>query len=151
MSATGDENRMNSAEVKTYFEIASYCVGIVGLVAAVWTYRQNRSLERSRWASSLYEKFYESVEHKGVRRDLDDSPDSQAVINLVDREPSEFTDYLNFFEHVAYLVKCGQIKRADADAYFNYYFSCLRRHKSVVKYIQDGSKGFETLKKFLRL
>lgn len=141
---------------KTIFEIGFYSVGIVGGIMAIiggWlavrTYRENQSLERSRWASSLYEKFYEKTEHKGVRRVLDCSSDSQEVAELVGRESPEFTDYLNFFEHVAYLVKCEQIKREDAEAYFNYYFSCLKRHAAVMQYVQNESNGYEMLKEFL--
>jgi hypothetical protein len=136
-------------QTKTFLEALFYVVAAISSGFAVWTYVKNQSLERSRWASSLYESFYESVEHKGIRRELDCSADSQNVATLVEREPPEFTDYLNFFEHVAYLVKCEQIKREDAEAYFDYYFKCLQRHPSVLRYIENESNGYEELRRYL--
>jgi hypothetical protein len=137
-------------DVKTIVEIVFYMVAIVGGLLAVRTYRQNQSLERSRWASSLYEKFYEKFDLKGVRRILDCSANAKEVEDFVKGEPPELTDYLNFFEHVAYLVRQNQVRRSDAEAYFDYYFSCLKRHPSVLRYVQDKSNGYEYLAEFLK-
>jgi predicted negative regulator of RcsB-dependent stress response len=140
MNGTMDPN-----EIKPWVEIVLYLVTIIGGPFAIWTYWKNQSLERSRWASSLYEKFYEEIDHKGIRRELDCSAGSEEVAKLVDREPPEFTDYLNFFEHVAYLIKCKQIKRADAEAYFGYYLACLKQHPAVLTYVRNKAKGYEYL------
>jgi hypothetical protein len=139
----------NLETAKTITEIAFYVVATGSAFLAIRTYQENQSLERSRWASSLYEKFYEEADLKGVRRDLDSSPDSPDVLELVQEESPDFPDYLNFFEHVAYLVKCKQIKSADANAYFAYYFECLKRHPAVWSYVRNESNGYEMLAEYL--
>src|SRR4051794_24103095 len=103
---------MTLNDVKTIVEIAFYLVSIFGVLGALCPYWSNQKLERSRWASSLYDKFYEKVDLKGARRKLDCEADSSEVAEFVERESAEFTDYLNFFEHVAYLVNCKQISKA---------------------------------------
>ncbi len=57
---------------------------------------------------------------------------------------------MNLFEHVTYLVKCRQIERADVEAYFDYYLACLKRHRSVLDYVQNKSNGYEVLAEFLK-
>jgi hypothetical protein len=84
-----------------------------------------------------------------MRRKLDCAANDSEVDRLVAQADLDFTDYLNFFEHVAYLVKRKQIEREDAEAYFDYYLSCLKRHPAVLTYIRDKSNGFERLAEFL--
>jgi hypothetical protein len=141
---------MTTDELKTWSEIAVNIATIVGIYLAIRTYRENQAIERSKWASALYEKFYEKSDLKGMRRTLDCSADNDDVASLVDREPPEFTDYLNFFEHVTYLVECNRLTRADALAYFSYYLACLTRHKSVLAYIEDKRNDYQSLARFLR-
>jgi hypothetical protein len=140
---------MTLDQIKNLVEIAFYLISIVGVIVALQTYRANRHLAQTKWESALYDKFFERPDLKGIRQALDCESDNAEVAELVNRERADFTDYLNFFEHVAYLVKRGQITRADADAYFQYYFSCLRRHGSVRDYVRNKAHGFENLADWL--
>jgi hypothetical protein len=135
--------------LKTICEIGFYLATTFGALWAVWTYRENQLLERSKWAASLYKQFFLKTGLLSMRRKLDRLPDSSEVAELVAKEDDVFTDYLNFFEHVAYLVKRKQINREDAEAYFDYYLSCLKQHPAVLAYIRDKSKGFGQLAEFL--
>jgi hypothetical protein len=71
----------------------------------VRTYYRKVGLERATWLSSLYSKFSEAPDLKRIRKVLDDnSADAPEVEELVRSEDSDLTDYLNFFEFMAYLT-----------------------------------------------
>ena|SRR5882672_3825024 len=139
---------MSLDSVKTVFETGYYIVAICAAIAAVIVYYQNRRLEQSRWASTFYEKFYESQKYTNMRVLLDSS-DSQKIERLVDEEPVEFNDYLNFFEHVAIFAESGQLTHRDVEASFAYYLNCLEKQPSVRAYIDNEEKGYEKLRAYL--
>ena len=64
-------------------------------VAAIWavkTYRRNSVIERARWMSSLYSKFYEQPDLKGIRETLDsDLPTSREIQKMVEEQDAKFT------------------------------------------------------------
>jgi hypothetical protein len=128
----------------------SCAVAAVSVFVAVLTYRKNSALERARWLSSLYSKFYEALDLKRVRQTLDDSsPNSPQVRELIQQEDAGFTDYLNFFEFMAYLEVCGQLSRTDVAALFDYYLRVLSRHEDVREYVENDRNGYAYLKKLL--
>lgn len=124
-------------------------VGTVAAIGALLVYRNNSKRERARWAEGLYTRFYEKPELKKVRDQLDCVAGDAGVASLVSEESSALTDYLNFFEFVAYLQSSKQLSRTDVHALFGYYLDCLRRHKDVVGYIRNKEKGFEYLSKII--
>lgn len=140
---------MSSESAKAIIQVASSIAGIVAVFWALWVYRSNSRRERARWAEALYARFYERAELKGVRDKLDCAPGDAAVANLVTEEPAALTDYLNFFEFVAYLQSSKQLSKANVQALFSYYLECLRQHKEVAAYVQSQEKGFEYLRKIL--
>jgi hypothetical protein len=135
---------------KNIAQLASYAVGIVATVLAVWTYRSNSRRERAKWAVQLYEKFYETELYKEMRDQLDCAPESEEVGKIVKAESFAFTDFLGFFELVAVLVDNKQLSKKDVLDLFDYYLGCLRRHSAVAVYIDDPAHGFEHLSRFLR-
>lgn len=102
---------------------------------AAYVYRRNSALERAKWAANLYEKFYEAPNLKPLREGLDCFIDSDSVNEIVIREEPAFTDYLNFFEFIAFLRTSKQLKDAEIEALFGYYLDCLSRHDRVKQYI----------------
>jgi hypothetical protein len=139
---------LNIESWRTGLQLLSYGVAIVTTIAAVDTYRANSRRERAKWAVQLYEKFYESDRYKVVR-DKVDSADEPAVKDLVNQEGAEFTDYLNFFELVAYLLATRQLSSSDVMTLFHYYLRSLKRHRSVMNYLNQREKGFERLSTLL--
>jgi len=139
---------MSLDSVKTVFEIGYYIVAICAAIAAVIVYYQNRRLEQSRWASTFYEKFYEGQKYTNVRVLLDSS-DSQNVEKLAEEESVEFSDYLNFFEHIAIFAESGQLTSHDVEASFAYYLNCLEKQPKVRAYIENEEKGYEKLRAYL--
>ena len=119
-------------------------------IGAVCTCRRNSSLERARWMSSLYSKFYEQQDLKGMRETLDSElPTSTEIQKLVEEQDATFTDYLNFFEFMAYLKECRQLSKADIRALFHYYLRAMWTHEAVRKYVLDDRNGYDYLKKLL--
>jgi hypothetical protein len=140
---------MSFESARAVIQVGSSVAGIVAAFWALVVYRNNSRRERARWAESLYARFYERAELKLTRDKLDCAAGDPAVAKLVTEEASELTDYLNFFEFVAYLESSNQLAEADVQALFSYYLECLRKHKEVAAYIQNREKGFEYLRKIL--
>ncbi len=70
---------------------------------------------------------------------------------IVIREEADFTDYLNFFEFIAFLKTSKQLKSSEIEALFGYYLDCLNRHDRVRQYISNPANGYEGLSKLLAL
>ncbi|HXZ40503.1 MAG TPA: hypothetical protein VEG68_07155 [Terriglobales bacterium] len=130
-------------------QIISYIVGAVAAFSAMWVYRSNSRRERARWAERLYSRYYEKKNLKSVRDLLDSTPDDPKVVEFVREDSSAWTDYLNFFEFVAYLQDSKQLSKEDVWALLGYYFECLKRHRCSSDYIRDRKRGFDYLRKLL--
>ena len=131
-------------------ERISSLLAAAGVLGAVRIYYRKVALERATWLSSLYSKFYEAPDLKRIRKVLDDNPpDSPQVEELVRNEDPDLTDYLNFFEFMAYLEARSQLNRRDVVALFDYYLRLLSKHKDVRRYVLDDRNGYGYLKKLL--
>jgi hypothetical protein len=67
------------------------------------------------------------------------------------KQEARFTDYLNFFEYVAFLEGSRQLRVDDVRTLFGYYLGCLGRHSRVRNYIHDPANGYEELRKLMAL
>lgn len=117
---------------KELAQILYYLGAGVAAVGAFLVYRHNSRLERPRWATMLFDKFYETEKYKEIRSTLDTYADTEAVEELVLREEDKFTDYLNFFEYVAFLKACKQLRRREVEALLGYFLECIARHERPV-------------------
>ncbi len=138
------------ASWKDAAQTVSYVGALIAAGLAWWTYHTNSQRERAKWAVQLYEKFYEEKSYRDMRDALDCDAASPDIEKLVHEEKPEFTDYLNFFELVCFLGKTNQISESDVLTLFEYYLRCLKRHPSVIRYINKPDHGFEQLREFLR-
>jgi hypothetical protein len=71
------------------------------------------------------------------------------VEQLVAKEGPQFTDYLNFFEFIAFLRTTEQLGDSEVEYLFGYYLNCLNRHADVRKYILNLENGYEGLAKLI--
>ncbi len=141
---------MLAEQWKPLVEALSYVGGAVAGLGAWRVYRQNSQLERAKWITALCEKFFEADALKPVREKLDDEePDSAVITGLIEAQPSNFTDYLNFFEFVAILKHSGQMTDKDVQDLFDYYLRSLKKHNQVTAYVHDKKNGFEHLRRLL--
>lgn len=130
---------------------------------AVKEYKNRVAAEKARWLFELFEKFYENGSYKVVRQQID-YEETEAILNLIRKDEQsgwvptkdekqlfdEFTDYLNFFEMVAYWKSQGQLDQRDIDAMFEYYLERLvevDKDKAIRNYLKK--EGFEYLNKLL--
>ena len=141
---------------KETLEFVSLIAGIFSAIGTVlaagfaaFVYYRNSTFERAKWAASLYEKFYEETNLKQLRDRLDSLKDSDSVNEIVIREDSAFTDYLNFFEFIAFLRSSKQLKDSEIESLFGYYLDCLNRHDRVKQYVSNPENGYEGLAKLL--
>jgi uncharacterized protein YdiU (UPF0061 family) len=134
--------------VEVFYMIAATLSAVGTALAAVFAafvYRRNSALERAKWAAGLYEKFFEAATLKQMRDKLDCLNDTDLVNEIVMREESTFTDYLNFFEFIAFLKMSRQLEDSEIDALFGYYLDCLNRHDRLKQYISSPENGYEGL------
>ncbi len=134
-------------EISNIVAIIAAIGTLVTALVAVSVYLRNSKLERAKWSLSLYEKFYEQSNLKEIRDILDNEPDHERVVSLVLEGSANFTDYLNFFEFMAFLERDKQLKRAEVKALFDYYLKCLNRHPRVLNFVREN--GYEDLQKLL--
>jgi hypothetical protein len=80
-----------------------------------------------------------------MRDRLDRLNDLDSVNEIVIREDPAFTDYLNFFEFIAFLKASKQLKDSEIEAIFGYYLDCLKSHDRVRHYISNPENGYEGL------
>jgi len=73
--------------------------------------------ERARWAESFYARFFDRSELKAIRDKLDCLRGNPGIRRLVGEESTALTDYLNFFEFVAYLRSSKQLSGTDIEAF----------------------------------
>ena len=136
------ETRSRLAELATALSVI--ITAISAWVAAA-NYRRSVKVQRAQLLSSLYTKFYEALDLKAIRAELDEQePDSERIQNMVDDEEQAFTDYLNFFEFM------GEITPKDAAAMFDYYLSVLNKHTRVRDYVNNLEKGYGYLSDLIK-
>lgn len=142
-------------------------IGIFFLLITAWvTYKNyvyHTQLERLKWLQQLFESFYSSDRYKAVRQQID-FDDMKELLSLLQRSDSDpaglrreeriqvdlLTDYLNFFEWIAFLEGKEQLTFDDVDAMFNYYLKRLLQidgDQQLRRYIRDN--GFERLHRLL--
>ncbi len=136
---------------------------LITALVAYKNYTYHTQLERLEWLQQLFESFYNSDRYKSVRQqiDFDDVTILLSLLRRSESEPKElrteervqvdlFTDYLNFFEWIAFLESKEQLNFEDVDAMSNYYLKRLLqvdKDRQLRRYIRD--KGFERLHRLL--
>lgn len=146
-------------------------VGTIGLALAAWIagrlaireYADRTKAEETRWLAELFSRFFQERLYHRIRQkvdydDLDDivvllEKNKQADAQFSQEERDlldEFTDYLNFFEMIAFLSARRKIKAEDVGQIFDYYlkrFSEIKQQEAIMEYLKKD--GFENLRRLL--
>jgi hypothetical protein len=142
-------------------------LGTIGLFTlGLWArqnYRRQVSLEQMKWLQQLYDSFYNSDRYKEMRQaiDFDELEQTMELLRRGDADPhqlslperarvDQFTDYLNFFEWLAYLEEQKQLTFQQLDTMFGYYLTRLLqvdKSRQLRQYIRE--KGYEQLHELL--
>lgn len=105
------------------------------------TYARNVRTRRAEFLVDLHKTFFIEEKYRRVRQILDSDSDDAAAVDarnlLIQDEPEDFIEFLNFFELVAYLEHCGNLSIEDVDALLGYYFKLLIHHTKIRDYIRD--------------
>lgn len=119
--------------------------------AGVFTYWRNALTKRAEFLMSLHKSFFVDPTYKPLKELLDcDTPAGEARLReLVHSESSDFTDFLNFFELIAYLADSGALDPADVEALLGYYLDLLIEKECVFRYIANPHNNFENLGRLL--
>ncbi len=139
------------AWVKVLGPILLAVVPIVTLIFAARTYRLNSRTKVAEFLLKLHQSFFVDATYSKMRQTLDveSTPASELISSLVRQEDVEFTDFLNFFELVAYMNQRGDLQVADVYALFGYYLRILTTNADLRGYIRDKSRSFEHLNALL--
>ncbi len=126
-------------------------IGAVAAAFGLYNYIKNVQTKRAEFIYKLHTDFFVSQTYKEVRSilDSDDESSGEERERYIAEEPEEFTDFLNFFELVAYLQKRGDLSTKDVEALLGYYLSLLSDHKPIRRYIGNQANGFEELNRLL--
>jgi hypothetical protein len=139
--------------------LAAFVAGL----KAVKEYEDRTKAEQTRWVGDLFERFFQGKLYRRVRQKVDyDDLDNVIILLERNKEPNpefsqeerdlldEFTDYLNFFEFIAFLIVKNQMASEDVRQIFDYYLRRLNQIKQqapVMEYLEKD--GFENLHKLL--
>jgi hypothetical protein len=126
-------------------------IATVSAVLALRTFRHGARTKAAEFLSRLHQQFFVEKTYKKIRGILDDDSRSaaDALHRLVTEETADFTDFLNFFELVAYMGHCHTLSRGDVEALLGYYLQILTDKPELRQYIHNKKKGFEYLDELL--
>jgi len=131
--------------------IAILSTGVAALSAA-FTYWRNANTKRAEFLLLLHKAFFVDTTYKPLR-DLLDNPSESDVDKLrshIQEETAELTDFLNFFELIAYFESCRTLRAADVDALLNYYLHLIKVNGPLLTYIGKDQTSFEYLKTLIK-
>ena len=138
-------------------------LGLIAIWAAIQGVREYRTrvrTERMRLLTEFYEKFYENGVFRQIRRSIDfdrteplrrliekDQKDRKAKFSMSESKLFDsFTDFLNFFEMMAYMEHERQVAEDEIEAMFGYYLGRMLEvfgKRFLLSYLT--SAGFEHL------
>ena len=131
-------------------QAVSYCAAALSALFASIAYFRNSSQERARWIFELYQKFYNSDSHIGMRVRIESGNTRFAEDETDEALLRQLDDYLNFFEFVIFLVKHSRLKKAEALDMFQYPLSTIVNDNSLMRYVTRPEYGYEGLTEFLK-
>jgi len=134
-----------------YVQAAAVVVAAISTGFALVTYRKNARTKAAEFLLTLHKAFFVDPTYQTMKTLLDcDGAEEEAKLKVaVDDETGEFTDFLNFFELVAYMDSIETLTRDDTEALLGYYLNRLREKAPVWSYIRKTSHGFEHLRRLL--
>jgi hypothetical protein len=141
---------MSMNQWTVFKDIATLLVGGLAALIAAFSYRRNSRTRRAEFLCQLHRSFFEDETYKSVRKALD-TEEEEAIAAFVVTESEDFTDFLNFFELVAYLQRQNNLSLEDVEALLGYYLALLRERPALRGYIRTRTHGFEELDRLLAI
>ena len=132
---------------------AAIVIALVSAFAALLTYRRNSQTKRAEFLLELHKSFFVDETYKPLRTLMDDSDSlaQQKLQSEIAKESPEFTDFLNFFELIAYFRSSKTLRHRDVQALLGYYLDLMKNDLAISAYIGKKSTTFEHLNALLKL
>lgn len=132
-------------------QAAALLVTAASAAFGLYTYWRSTRTKAAEFLSALHRAFFVEQTYRPVREILDDDSETAAggIAHLVTDQPADFTDFLNFFELVAYMGKCGTLSEGDVEALLGYYLQILTDKPQLRGYVHNKKNNFEHLDKLL--
>lgn len=129
----------------------AFAVGLLSAATAAFSLYRNTRTKAAEFLVSLHRGFFIDPLYQPMKTllDCDGAEEEARLEEAVRSESGEFTDFLNFFELVAYLQEAGTLSAQDVDALLGYYLDKLRTQPAVWAYIRQSTKSFENLRRLL--
>ncbi len=135
--------------------LSSIVAAIAIAVPAILAYRESLRLRRAEWLHRLFQEYYSASTYRPIRQLLDEPVGrarlSQVLSKLGSREsrlsPEEskilydLTDFLSFFEFIAFLRSEGALTLEDCKVLFHYYLQLLSQQRDVVDFMTRYGYG----------
>jgi hypothetical protein len=135
--------------MRSFLPLVTLCISLLGVALPAWlaliAYRNQTRTKTAEFLLALHKSFFVDEFYKTIRDQID-SGSAEAIDALVKEETPAFTDFLNFFELVAYMEKQGTLSNDDIAALLGHYLRILCENASLTAYIADSKNGFEHLK-----
>lgn len=145
-----------SADEEFWLATLSSLVAAVAIaIPAILAYRESLRLRRAEWLHRLFQEYYSASTYRPIRQLLDE-PDgraklSQMLSKLASREsrlsPEEsktlydLTDFLSFFEFIAFLRSERALTLEDCKVLFHYYLQLLAQQQAVLDFMKRYGYG----------
>jgi hypothetical protein len=141
-----------AAKLDIYIKIFMAIVAVSSAVIGLYTFWRSTRTKAAEFLSDLHRAFFVETTYKEVREILDDESESaQAKMAvLVEKEHADFTDFLNFFELVAYMGEVGTLSPKDVEALLGYYLDILNKKSLLHDYVRIEKNSFQHLDMLLR-
>lgn len=142
---------MTSNEVDLCIKAFAAIVGVVSAGFAVRTYERNTRTKAAEFLMSLHKAFFVDGTYQPMKDllDCDGAEEEEKLAKAVAEQSAAFTDFLNFFELVAYLTEIDTLTTDDTEALLGYYLDKLVEAPAVWGYVRRSSTGFENLRRLL--
>ncbi len=104
------------------FKVVAALGGVGSAIAAAFTYHRNARTKEAEFLLELHKSFFIDPNYQPMRGllDCDGAGERTTLKTVVADESPEFTDFLNFFDLVAYLTFKETISLVDLEALLGY-------------------------------
>lgn len=134
---------------------SSLVAAVAIAIPAVLAYRESLRLRRTEWLHKLFQEYYSAATYRPIRQLLDTPGGrarlSQTLVKLAAHEsrlsPEEsktlydLTDFLSFFEFIAFLRSEGALTLEDCKVLFHYYLQLLAQQRDVIDFMKRYGYG----------
>ncbi len=136
---------------ETWITGAGVLVAAVSAAVGAFTYSRNSRTKAADFLLSLHKTFFIEKTYSDMKclLDCESSLEQAKLAEVVRMESEEFTDFLNFFELVAYFRSIETLSNDDVEALLGYYLDRIQESSSVLAYVRKSSHGFEHLGRLL--